>query len=454
MEIYENLAAAHLQLDQPEAALDASERALALAPDGARALFFRGAALLTLNQSEAASAALERAMLRAAKLGDARPIYEGRSIDEAGRAMRATALAQQGEFEAAAGLIDEVLKDYPNIVDHWIVRGSIQTLANQWDLAIASYDKALALAPAAHKARFGRATLYMAGGDFDSAQADFAARLDFPKSHHCRASKAPVWTGREQISDARILVQGEQGYGDLFQFCRFVPMLARRGAKVVLHERPETFSLLKSLAGVENFIPNDAEPPATDWRVHLWDIMHALGVGPNDVGESAPYLSADAEHASRWRQRLGERSSPRIGVCWRGRTTNAVERMRSLHRTALERLLSHDAEFVSLQFEAGEDAVLLAAHGVADFGRDIADFAELAALIEVLDLVVTIDTGVAHLAGALGKPVWIMLPYAADWRWMKARADSPWYPSARLFRQTKPGDWNSVVDAVAAQLPK
>lgn len=260
--------------------------------------------------------------------------------------------------------------------------------------------------------------------------------------------------GRGGISDARILVQGEQGYGDLFQFCRFVPMLARRGAKVVLHERPETFSLLKSVAGVENFIPNDAEPPATDWRVHLWDIMHALGVGPNDVGESAPYLSADAEHASRWRQRLGERSSPRIGVCWRGRTTNAVERMRSLHRTALERLLSHDAEFVSLQFEAGEDAVLLAAHGVADFGRDIADFAELAALIEVLDLVVTIDTGVAHLAGALGKPVWIMLPYAADWRWMKARADSPWYPSARLFRQTKPGDWNSVVDAVAAQLPK
>lgn len=416
-------------------ALSACDAALALDPNHERALVLRGVTLVALERPEEALAALDAALARAPQGVRA-------------RAVRSTALANLGRFDEALAEIDGVLAQQPDQPDHWSRRGYVLSASNRDREAIAAYDRLLALKPGVAEAIYAKADALLSVGDFANGLPLYESR----EQKHA-PPPSPRWTGGEEISGRSILVLGEQGFGDLFQFCRFIPILAERGARVVLQERAPTLRLMQSLSGGAQLVSRNTRPPVTDFHIPIASLMLALGVTLETIPSSVPYLHAEPERVDHWRSVLGAASRKRVGVCWAGGGgLHAMQLWRKLDVSALARLLEADVEFASLQFDSAAERDLLAKRGVREFGDATADFAELAALIESLDLVITIDTGVAHLAGALGKPVWVLLPFRADWRWMRERTDSPWYPTARLFRQQQFGDWDSVIAAVHAAL--
>lgn len=411
-------------------ALTACDAALALDPRHERALTLRGVSLVALERPAEGLEALDAAL-------------RGAPGNVRARAARSTALANLGRFDEALAVIDAVLAKQPDHPDHWSRRGYVLSACNRGDEAIAAYDRLLALKPSVSEAIYAKADALLSAGNFPAGLPLYEAR-----ERKYAPPPSPLWTGAEEVSGRSVLVLGEQGFGDLFQFCRFVPELAALGAEVVLQERAPTLRLMRSLAGNAELVSQSATPPPTDYHIPLASLMLALGVTLETIPASVPYLHAEADRVAHWNGVLGAKQRKRIGVCWAGGGRYAMQLWRKLDAAPLGRLLKADAEFVSLQMDAGAEDGLLKQNSVRQFGAAIGDFAELAALIETLDLVISVDTGVAHLAGALGKPVWVLLPYRADWRWLRERMDSPWYPTARLFRQPRFGDWDSVVDAV------
>jgi hypothetical protein len=251
-----------------------------------------------------------------------------------------------------------------------------------------------------------------------------------------------------------VLLHGEQGLGDTIQFCRFAPLVSRLGACVVLEVQPPLKTLIEELDWVHLVVGRGEPLPRFDVQCPLLSLPLAFETTLETIPGTVPYLRATADRVSHWRARLGNKGARRLGLVWSGNAMFASNHKRSMSLSQLEPLLSLDVELVSLQKNVGpEDARWLADHPqVRHFGGELQDFAATAALTSLMDVVVSVDTSVAHLAGALGKPTWILLPLVPDWRWLLHRADSPWYPTARLFRQTQLDDWGSVVDKVIAEL--
>ncbi|MBX3430543.1 MAG: tetratricopeptide repeat protein [Hyphomonadaceae bacterium] len=433
-DVHARRAAALLQLGRTEEALTAAARACGIDPRSVDAHFHRGQAFGKLELWAEAVEAFDAALALGAK-------------QLAVRAGRAPALANVGRFEEALADIDAALAGNPHHGENLARRAYILSAANRHAEALAAYERALALNPNDFATLYGKCDLVLSGGDFENGLPLYEVR------HRLLGaitpdSKAPLWRG-QPLEGKSILVRGEQGFGDLFQFCRFIPDLAARGAKVILQEREPTRALMQSLDGVTQFVSARQPAPDADFHVPLASLMLALGVRVDTVPTPIPYLHAEPERVERWRETLGAKQRRRVGVVWSGLTHHAIQLWRSLDGAALAQLLQTDADFISLQMEENATA---SAYNVRQFGAAIADFAELAALIENMDIVVSIDTGVAHLAGALGKPVLVMLPFRADWRWLRDRADSPWYPTMRLFRQRRFGDWRSVIADVQAAL--
>jgi len=250
----------------------------------------------------------------------------------------------------------------------------------------------------------------------------------------------------------------EQGFGDTIQFVRYAPLVAARGARVVVACHALLTDLLRSIKGVQ-VIGTDEPPPAFDYHTPMMSLPRAFETRLDTIPASVPYLFAQPARLEAWRRRLAARGArQRIGLVWAGNPKYPRDRARSC---AVERLapllMLRDCMFYSLQKGAtAAEVVKLDPSGerVLDYSGELESFADTAALIGALDLVISVDTAVAHLAGALGKPVWILLPFAPDWRWLQEREDSPWYPTARLFRQPRRGDWDSVLERVAAELEK
>jgi hypothetical protein len=266
------------------------------------------------------------------------------------------------------------------------------------------------------------------------------------------AADARVPRLEEVAAGTRILLTCEQGHGDLFQFARYAPLLARRGARVALQIYVEQKALMQTLEGVETVVAREEPEPPADIVTPLLSMPLVFGTRLGSIPAAVPYLHVPPASMAVWQQRLGPRTRPRIGLAWWGSQHIAK---RSVPIEALRPVLSLPGiEFHALQKEfspAQRDC--LAAHPlVTDHSDELDTYADTAALIALSDLVVTIDTSVAHLAGALGRPVWVMLPYSADWRWLLERSDSPWYPTARLFRQHRRGVWDDVVADVAQAL--
>lgn len=418
-------------------ALRNCEAALALAPDNAQLLITRGLLLNELNRREEALESVDRAV-------DLQP------DDLVCLNARVIILDNLGRYEEALRDLDRMLGIDPHHSDAMNNTGMILARIGLPEKALKCYERSLAIKPNQAQARYNLSLIRLALGDWIRGFEEFECRWDAPPLDKARLpGLGPLWLGEQDLTRKTLLVYHEQGYGDTLQCVRYVPLLAGRGARVVLAVPPELRTLMLSLPGVAQVVTGGDALPAHDFRCPLMSLPWAFRTTPDTVPAPVPYLRADPVAVSRWAEKLGARTRARIGIVWGGRRYAPINYPRDIPLQLLEPLLELDADFITLQKEvADEDRPLLAKLRLRPLGESLEDFADTAALMENLDLVITVDTSSVHLAGALGKPVWLMNRFASCWRWLRGRVDSPWYPTLRQFRQPAVGDWTSVITAV------
>lgn len=434
-----------------EEAIGSYDSALAAAPRHAGALLGRGLAHQMLNRLEEALASYELALEVSPGWPEALS-NRGNALQALGRyaeALRSFDDALRG-FETAA----RSRADGATLLSN---RGNALQGLGRYDDALQSFADALRSDPGNAIAHRNRSLCLLQAGDFERGWPEYEWRWLSPDFQSTRYSFAqPAWRGRESLAGKSLLVFAEQGLGDTLQFVRYVPRLAQAGARVLLLVQPELKTLLSALPGANRVIsPGEALPPF-DFHCPFLSLPLACRTRLETIPREVPYLSPAPASLEKWRARLGTRTRRRVGIAWSGQRAHVNDRNRSIPLARLSGLAALDLALVSLQKEVRpEDAAALAANPrIAHPGAELVDMADTAALIAHLDLVVCVDTAVAHLAGALAKPVWILLPHAADWRWLAEREDSPWYPTARLFRQPAPGDWDSVIARVRRELER
>jgi len=429
-------------LGRHEDALASYETALAAQPDYADALNNRANALLRLERFAEALASYERA----SALG----IETAETL-----ANRGNALHELGRHAEALALYDKSLAMRPDNAVTCNNRGAALQSLERHDEALASYARALALAPGYAEAHYNDALCRILVGDYDRGWAELEWRWQTPAlAPYHRRFPQPQWLGDEALAGMTVLLHAEFGFGDTLQFCRYAEALAGRGARVVIEAPAPLAALLTSLPGVAAVVVAGEPLPRFDLHCPVMSLPHAFRTTRATIPAAVPYLVPPPERLARWAARLGPREAPRIGIAWAGNAAQANDRNRSLRFEQVQPLLVPGVRWVSLQKDvrARDRAALAAVPDLARFEDELADFADTAALIAQLDLVVTVDTSVAHLVGALGKPAWVMLSKPTDWHYPLAGDTSPWYPTMRLFRQPRPGDWASVVRQVAEEL--
>ncbi len=334
-------------------------------------------------------------------------------------------------------------------------RGHVLFALAREEEALRCHAQALALKPDAARTRFSASLHRLATGDLPAAWRDHEARWqvpDFPSAN--RDFPQPLWLGEEDIAGRRVLLHAEQGLGDTLQFCRYAGMVAARGAEVLLEVQPPLVGLLRSLAGPAAVLPHGEKLPPFDLHCPLLSLPLAFETSLATIPGAVPYLAASAARRQEWARRLGPAEGQRIGLVWAGNSLHGNDARRSMPLAAAAPLLALGAEVIGLQHELPERdrATLAAMPALRMLGPQCRDFDDTAALVSLLDVVVTVDTSVAHLAGALGRPVCILLAQPSDWRWLLRREDSPWYPTARLFRQQRRGDWAGVMARLVEHL--
>ncbi|MBV8926726.1 MAG: tetratricopeptide repeat protein [Bradyrhizobium sp.] len=326
--------------------------------------------------------------------------------------------------------------------------------------AIEAYSRVKAIDPANMEAQAYLSLIHLLTGDFEAAWAGYRARWNAHTAPKSRPDfHRNLWLGRENVAGKTILVFADEGLGDTIQFARYIPMLAARGAKIILQAEEALHPLLAGLEGVAHCLGKSAPSlPPFDLHCPITTLPLAFGTRLETIPGAGAYLPPPAPtRVQAWERRLRQAQGAgrrlRVGLVWSGNSRHSNDHNRSIPLRALLRLLEAEASFVSLQKEAAaDDTSLLRARGIIELTSGLTDFAETAALVNCLDLVVSVDTSVAHLAAALGRPTWILLPYLPDHRWLLDRDDSPWYPTARLFRQSARRDWAEVIDQVRAAL--
>ncbi len=430
-----------LDLRRPDEALLNYDAAVAARPDYADAWSNRGNALMDLQRPGDALASFDKALALRPNYAEA---HNNRGMALRSLDRQAEALA---EFERALAF----KKEFPEAL---LNRGSVLRELARYADALANYDAALRQRPDYPDARQNRGMVRLLLGDFARGWPDFELRLRTHEAARAREYKQPRWRGEGAIAGKTILLHAEQGFGDTIQFCRYAEAVAALGARVVLAVPPALKRLLTGLRGVAAVAASDAETGAFDWHCPLPSLPLALKTTISSIPAAIPYLAAPADRVQAWSKRLGAGARPRIGLAWSGNPKHKNDRNRSIALRRFAALGGLKASVVSLQkhMRADDAATLAEFAWLAPFGGELTDFADTAALIAQLDLVISVDSAVAHLAGALGKPVWILLPHVPDWRWLIGRDDSPWYPTARLFRQPAIGDWDGVFEKIQAAL--
>jgi Flp pilus assembly protein TadD len=376
--------------------------------------------------------------------------------DAATRIQCGNMLAMQDRMEEALAAFEAALALEPASAEAHRQRGAVLTVLARHVEAVASLDRAVQLAPASADAHFLRSLALLTAGDYVRGFREHEWRWQSslaPSSHERRTFAQPLWLGQESLAGRRILLYSEQGLGDTLQFCRYASIVAERGASVVLQVQPPLVELLRPLPGVAGIVGTDASPPPFDCHCPLMSLPLALGTRVGNVPAPASYLRADPRRVAAWRRRLGAPRAPRVGLMWNGNPDNPIERFRGFRLAAWLPHLPAGFEYVSLQrFVQVEDREALCGSVVRDVSAEQTDFGDAAALCECMDVVVSVCTSIAHLSGALGRPTWVLLSALADWRWLRDRDDSPWYPTARLYRQHVRGDWTPVFERVASDL--
>ncbi len=417
------------------------EQALAICSEHINALNNRADALARLKREEDALAAYQRVLA-------VQPDHLG-ALNECGGLNR-----RLGRLEAAVACYDRALAVAP-AAEVYVNKGTALRTMNRDREALASFVAAAALKPDCAEAHWNASLIHLRRGDFVAGwrdyewrwrKADWAARR--------RNFAMPLWLGKEPIEGKTLLLHAEQGLGDTIQFVRYAPLVVRRGADVVLECQSELKALLQGIEGVGSVIARGEVLPPFDFHCPLLSLPVAFATELATIPAEWPYIRSDQQRMARWRDRVPQRGRLRVGLCWAGSSAHRNDHNRSIPLQRFASVLAvNNVDFVSLQKELSDaDAETLCQHQVLQLGRQFEDFADTAAVLEMLDLVIAVDTSVAHLAGAMGKAVALLLPFSPDWRWMLDRTDSPWYPTMRLFRQAAPGDWNGPLDRICREL--
>jgi tetratricopeptide (TPR) repeat protein len=441
-----NLGLALLDIGDASAALPHFEHALARNPGAAGAWLGAGLACVTLGRPELAGTALKRCL----ELGPGDVI--------ARQALARLRLALD-DIDGALDDARTLVKLAPDNLMAVAVLADVQMQAARPDQAEATLRAGIARHPSSAALQYRLALARLAQGDYREGFAIYEWRLYVESSNSIGRPVLPMpaWNG-EDLRGKRILVLTEQGFGDHLQFCRFVPRLAATGAEVVMGVSPELSDLMRTLSGVSavQTMKNEARASGCDVWTFVGSLPWRLGISRDDLDTGGPYVSADPARRAAWRERLAKLPpGRRVGLVWAGRPTHENDARRSLPFAALEALAGiPDVCWVSLQAgpRAADAERADAPLRIHSPGAPLADFADTAALMAELDLVITVDTSSSHLAGALGRPTWVLLPWAADWRWWLEAETTPWYPATRLFRQSSRGDWAGVLARVAAAL--
>jgi tetratricopeptide (TPR) repeat protein len=366
-------------------------------------------------------------------------------------------LQSLGRAEEALVWFDRALEHLPDSIEVLNNRASVLGQLQRFDEALAFFDQIRACHPANALTDWHLALLKMLLGDFEAGWAGREARWTMPDPAPYPKFIQPMWLGEEPIEGKTILIHVDEGLGDTIQFVRYVPMVAARGARVILAIERPLVALLAKLPGVSQCLAfSDVPLPAFDMHCPVGTLPMVFGTRLDSIPAEASYLpSPDEACIQHWDKRLGPHDRLRVGLVWSGNPMHRNDYNRSTSLRVLSRILDVDATFVSLQKDPRpDDKAELDKTGIIDWTAEFKDLADTAALVKCLDLVITVDTSVAHLAAALGCPTWILLPWTPDYRWLLGRDDSPWYPTVRLFRQTETRDYANVVDRVRDELIK
>ncbi len=425
-----------------EEALASHERAIALAPHRDSGFNNRGAVLLELNRPEEALESLDQAIRLNPHSADA-------------YCNRGNALRILGRLDQALASCDRALDLRPDHARAHINRGAVCEELMRLDDAQACFDRATELEPNDVLARWHSCTMKLLNGDFDEGWRLFEWRWKMPAQKDAvRKFSQELWLGDSPLSGKTLLIHPEQGLGDTIQFCRYATLANALGAKVILEAPQPLVALVSTLKGDITVIEKGKPLPPFDLHCPIMSLPLAFKTTIADIPSPIPYLYPSAEKQQEWRHRLGHRTKLRVGLAWSGAAGHLNDRNRSIPLHLFKPLLQLPAEYHSLQREIrpGDAAMLPELLQLRLHDAELRDFSDTAALVNEMDLVISVDTSIAHLAGALGKPLWILLPLLPDYRWMLNRLDTPWYPTATLFRQDARGDWMPVINKVISQI--
>jgi len=449
-DVYVDRGLLYMDIQHHELALADLSRAVELNPDSFDACNHLGLVLLALKHFRPALECFEKALELNPSSGE---VYNSIGV----------AFAGNGQLDIAREYYEKALKLNPELGAAFCNLANTFSRLNEYDAAMEYFDKALALDPEDAQANANKSLSLLVQARFDEGWPLYEYRF---KANPKRLEKMNVpgrlWLGTQSIRDKTILLSHEAGFGDTIQFSRYAALVSALGAKVILHVQPALSDVMKTLKGVDGVIAhNEALTPETLDQYPPFDVYCPLMSLPlafkttfETIPGRTPYLSADPVKVAAWESRLGRKTKPRVGLVWSGNPQFHNDQKRSIMLPQFLPYLPDNCDYISLKKEVNDiDRIIFAAMTEwKHYEEELADFSDTAALCALMDVVVSVDTSVAHLSGALGKPTWLMLPFSPDWRWLLGRRDSPWYPGMRLYRQNEPGNWNDVFEDVRRDL--
>lgn len=475
-DIHHNRAHCHKELKQLDLAIDDLESALALDPQHADALMSLGVMSQEMGRYEAAVGLYTQAIEQNPSKAEAYSnlgavLFELNRFEDALETLQAAlgiapklvnawsnlgaTLMKLYRYESALEAFERVLELEPDNVDAYCHQGLILHDLHRLDDAMTCYSKALAIDPHCTLALWHRSICLLLQGDFERGWPAYEARWQHKKLNlTLREYPQPRWTGHEPLKGKNILIYAEQGLGDTLQFARYIPLLIDQGAHVSFEVHPPLVQLLARCLPLANVYGMGQPPTAFDLHAPLLSLPGALNCSTSAVPAPEGYLSADSLKTNEWRERLGDTRRPRIGLVWSGNPSHQNDRSRSMSLKTLLDALPLGFDYICLQNQIRPQDVhtLELTHRVRTYTQDLNDFEDTAALCQLMDLVITVDTSVAHLSAAMGKKTWVLIPSSPDWRWMQQGSETHWYRSMRLYRQTIPGSWTQVLETISHDL--
>ena len=432
------------QTKKHQQSVELINKAIEIFPNNAAFYSNRGNALQELSHFEDAVESYDSAILLNPDYAEA---YSNRG----------NVLQKLNQFDYAIKSYNQAIVLNPEFLDAYYNRGNAFKELNQLAAAVDSYNQTIALKPDYADPYLNKALALLMDGEFDIGWKLYEWRCSNEKAKlRKRNFTQSLWLGKESLKGKTIFLHSEQGLGDTIQFCRYTKLVSELGARVIIEVEKPLVGLLQGLAGVTDLLAKGSIIPPFDYHCPLMSLPLAFKTDIKSIPNSGKYLRSNTSKLTYWASKLGEKKTMRVGLVWSGNSDHKNDQNRSILLDDIIMKLPLHCQYVSLQKEVREidKSALNLNPNILHFGDELNDFTDTAALCECMDIVISVDTSVAHVSGSIGKETWLLLPFSPDWRWMLDRDDSPWYPSVKLYRQPKVGDWNSALLIVNADLAR